>query len=221
MKTFIGIDGFRGGWVAAWIDECGNHGFDYSPTVDRLISYPHEMAMIDIPIGLPERNYRACDEQARELLGPHVFLGARRDLCPFNDPAEANMHYWADGQKGISRQLWHLRCKIREIDELMTSERQRKFRETHPELVFWRLGGGNKLADKKTEVGRRERIVLLQNQGFTKVGVWLSHRFGTGIGRDDLIDACACAVAARQAKERLPRDREHVDSRDLRMEMWY
>jgi predicted RNase H-like nuclease len=179
------------------------------------------MAMIDIPIGLPERNYRVCDEQAREILGASVFLGARRNLWTFKDPTEANVHYWADGQKGISRQLWNLRCKIKEIDRLMTSQRQRKFRETHPELIFWKLGGQIKLANKKTELGRCERVALLKDRGFTKIEKWLSHRLGTGIGRDDLIDACACAIAARQAKERLPKNGGDTDTKGLRMEMWY
>jgi hypothetical protein len=42
---------------------------------------------------------------------------------------------------------------------------------------------------------------------------------GTGIGRDDLIDACACAVAARDSDARLGGD--EVDGGKLRMETNY
>jgi predicted RNase H-like nuclease len=221
MQTFTGIDGFRRGWVAVWIDEHGHQGFDYSPTVDRLLSCPHHRAMIDIPIGLPERGYRACDEKARELLGSHVFLGARRDLWTFKNATQANAYYWSSGQKGISVQLWSIRCKIKEIDELMTSERQQKLRETHPELVFWKLKGRARLSSKKTELGRRERIELLRANGFTKIETWLDQRYRTGIGRDDLIDACACAIVAKDGREWLPKKKVDLDLKGLRMEMWY
>src|SRR5207244_13377913 len=52
VPQYLGLDGFRRGWVAASIDEQGNHGFDYSPSLSRLLSMPHERAMIDMPIGL-------------------------------------------------------------------------------------------------------------------------------------------------------------------------
>jgi len=47
----------------------------------------------------------------------------------------------------------------------------------------------------------------------------LTQRYRTGIGRDDLIDACACAVAARDSTSRLGGD--EVDIRGLRMEINY
>ena len=93
MSIFIGIDGFRLGWVAVWIDECGRQGFDYSHSLLRLLSYPHARVMIDIPIGLPERGDRACDRQAQQFLGASVFTGARRGLLKFETQAEANEYY--------------------------------------------------------------------------------------------------------------------------------
>jgi hypothetical protein len=44
-------------------------------------------------------------------------------------------------------------------------------------------------------------------------------RHGTGIGRDDLIDACACAVAARDSVACLGGGER--DARGLRMEIHY
>lgn len=80
MAHYLGLDGFRGGWVAAFIDDQGNHGFDHSPGLRRLLAMPHKRAMIDMPIGLKTAGYRECDIRARELAGPSVFLGARRNL---------------------------------------------------------------------------------------------------------------------------------------------
>src|SRR3954466_9361969 len=130
LPNYLGIDGFRFGWVAAWIDERGDHGFDYSPGLARLLALPHARAMIDMPIGLKWSGYPICDLRARELVGPAVFLGARRDLWKFSDMAAANRHYWECEGKGKgkgkrkSAQLWNIRDKIRDADEIMTPTRQ-------------------------------------------------------------------------------------------------
>ncbi|WP_407183660.1 DUF429 domain-containing protein [Bradyrhizobium centrosematis] len=220
-QNYLGLDGFRFGWVAAWIDERGDHGFDYSPGLMRLLAMPHARAMIDMPIGLTPSGYRGCDLRARELIGPAVFLGARRDLWTFADMAAANRHYWAHEGKGrgVSAQLWNIRDKIRDVDEIMNPARQATIGEAHPELVFWNLAGRVRLANKTTEQGRQQRITLLAQRGFTRLPKWLTWRHGTGIGRDDLIDACACAVAARDSTQRIGGD--EFDPRGLRMEINY
>jgi predicted RNase H-like nuclease len=221
LAPYLGLDGFRGGWVAAWIDDHGHHGFDYSTGVKRLLSTPHTRAMIDIPIGLKKFGRRICDVSARELLGSSVFLGARRDFWKFPDQASANQYYWwHEGPgKGLSCQLWNIRCKIKEVDEFITPARQANIGETHPELIFWKLNGCVHLESKKSATGRDQRTEILRDQGFIKITKWLAQRHGTGIGRDDLIDACACAVAARDSTSRLGGD--EVDVRGLRMEINY
>ncbi|QDF37607.1 DUF429 domain-containing protein [Bradyrhizobium symbiodeficiens] len=221
MSAYLGLDGFRFGWVAVWIDGRGDHGFDYSPGLTRLLAMPHARAMIDMPIGLNPAGYRACDRRARELIGPAVFLGARRDLWTFTDMAEANRYYWAyEGKgRGVSAQLWNIRDKIKEVDDVMTPARQATIREAHPELIFWNLAGRVRLANKTSVQGREQRVALLRDRGFTKVERWLMLRHGTGIGRDDLIDACACALAARDSTQRV--GGEEIDPRGLRMEINY
>jgi len=52
-----------------------------------------------------------------------------------------------------------------------------------------------------------------------KLSKWLTRYYGTGIGSYDLIDACACAIAARDSTSRLGGD--EVDCRGLRMEINY
>ncbi|QPF89002.1 DUF429 domain-containing protein [Bradyrhizobium commune] len=218
MPSYLGLDGFRFGWVAAWIDDRGDHGFDYSPGLTRLLVMPHARAMIDMPIGLEASGYRRCDEEARKLVGPAVFLGARRGLWLFSDMATANEDYWQRDDKGVSAQLWNIRDKLREVDEFMTPERQATIGEAHPELIFWNLAGRVRLAKKTSAQGREQRIAVLAQRGFTRLPKWLTWRHRTGIGRDDLIDACACAVAARDSKERIGGEE---DPRGLRMEINY
>jgi predicted RNase H-like nuclease len=221
MARYLGLDGFRRGWVAAWIDDQGNHGFDYSSDLSRLLLVPHKRAMIDMPIGLKISGHRRCDISARELVGASVFLGARRNLWEFSDQASANQYYWRhEGLRmGVSCQLWNITDKIREVDDFITPDRQATICEAHPELIFRKLGNRLRLQGKKTELGRDQRIKLLADQGFVKLSSWLAQRYGTGIGRDDLIDACACAVAARDSNACLGGD--EVDSRGLRMEINY
>jgi predicted RNase H-like nuclease len=221
LVPYLGLDGFRGGWVAAWIDGHGNHGFDYSSSIGRLLSIPHQRAMIDMPIGLKLSGHRECDIRARELVGASVFLGARRNLWEFQDQASANQYYWRhEGPgMGVSCQLWNIRDKIKEVDDFITPDRQATIGEAHPELIFWKLGDPLRLDGKKSALGRDQRIKLLADRGFVKLSKWLTQRYGTGIGRDDLIDACACAVAARDSTSRL--GGAEVDIRGLRMEINY
>ena len=219
MPDYLGLDGFRFGWVAAWIDERGGHDFEHASALARLLAMPHQRAMIDMPIGLKMEGYRICDLRARELVGAAIFLGARREIWTFPDMAAANQHYWRRGDKGVSCQLWNIRDKIKELDDLMTPERQATIGEAHPELIFWNLAGRQRLARKTSACGREQRIEILIAQGFTKLPKWLMRRHGTGIGRDDLIDACACAIAARDSAGCL--DGEDPDPRGLRMEINY
>ena len=221
VSRYLGLDGFRGGWVAACIDEQGNQGFDYSCGLSRLLSIPHRRAMIDMPVGLKMAGHRNCDIRAREWVGASVFLGARRNLWEFPDQASANQYYWEhEGPRtGISCQLWNIRDKIREVDDFITPERQATIGEAHPELIFFRINNHVRLQPKTSETGRNQRIRILVDRGFGRISKWLTQRHGTGIGRDDLIDACACAVAARDSIARFGGD--EIDSRGLRMEINY
>jgi predicted RNase H-like nuclease len=153
--------------------------------------------------------------------GAAVFTGARRNLWEFPDQASANRYYWEhEGPgMGVSAQLWNIRDKIKEVDDFMAPEREATIGEAHPELIFQRLEGALRLDGKQTARGCEQRIALLAQCGFVKLPKWLTQRWGTGIGRDDLIDACACAVAARDSVSCL--GGEEVDPRGLQMEINY
>ena len=115
--------------------------------------------MIDMPIGLPKRGYRQCDIEARALVGPRVFLGAR-GVWAFKTLDEANRHYWKEegAGMGISMQLFCIRDKLRELNEVPAPPR---LFEAHPEMIFWRIAG-RVLESKNTRKGRDERINFLE-----------------------------------------------------------
>jgi predicted RNase H-like nuclease len=220
----LGFDGCRSGWVAAWIGSDGRRGFDIVSDIEAIDDAA--LTMIDIPIGLPESGYRAVDRAARSMLGKacsRVFLGARRPLLAFDDYPRANAWAKTDG-KGLSRQLFGILSKIAQVDSLITPARQDTFRECHPELVFQRLNDGVPLPPKKTPQGFRLRRDLVRANRFAEIDTWLDRLRGRGAQADDLLDACACALAALETLREGGRKvacAAETDARGLRMEMWY
>jgi predicted RNase H-like nuclease len=234
---FVGMDGYSKGWVVVWIDEVGNCEIDfvvgpaggdneYFADLKRVFDAPLKQAMIDIPIGLPEIGFRNCDLEGQELLRENrsrVFRGARRPLLSYEKREQA--HAWAKAADGfgVSCQLFCLLPKIKQVDRLMTPARQKRILETHPELIFRRLSDGDLLPSKKTLKGIQLRRKLLLDNGFATLDSLLDRRFGTGAKADDVLDACACALAAREAdaKRCLPKNKQDPDVKGLRMEIWY
>jgi predicted RNase H-like nuclease len=223
---FIGLDGYSKGWVAVRLDADGTADIDFISDVKGRLEGSFTRAMIDIPIGLPDRGYRNCDLEGRGLLGDNrsrLFTGARRPLLSYQSREDA--HAWAKTSDGIgvSCQLFCLLPKIKQIDELMTCDRQKHVGETHPELIFQRLNDGCPLPSKKSPDGIRLRRKILLENGFASIDAWLDKRLGTGAKADDVFDACACALAAKEANEarRLPGKQQAPDAKGLRMEIWF
>ena len=226
MKA-IGIDGCRGGWIAVQIDRIGRQSFEIVPHVTD-INIEDAMIMIDIPIGLPQSGYRSCDWAARKILGDgrsRVFLGARRPLLDFHSFADANAWGQSDGA-GISKQLFAILPKIAQVDAFVRAATKRfdDFRECHPELVFHRLNNEQLLPKKKGSEGRRQRRDLLISHGFADIDLWSEQLWGRKTGKDDLYDACACALAAQDAARSKGRSVGREAGKDacgLPMEIWY
>lgn len=228
--TFIGLDGFSKGWVAVTSDG-GRRHIDFIGDISWLATQQFDRAAIDIPIGLSDDGVRACDQQARKKLSPHgsrVFSGARRWLWQdFNDPDLANIEAEQREQKKVSRQLWHLGPKIMEVDHFvrenfMRAHRSLDIRETHPELVFLRLNDNAPLPSKHTEEGLTLRRRLLIDDGFIDIDDWLSaKRRRTGAKRDDVLDACAAAIGARDCAGCVPEGDPPRDVQGLPMQIWF
>jgi len=221
----LGLDGFTKGWVAVLL-EGDRHEVTFHPAVADALSIPFDRAAIDIPIGMTDSGERGCDLLAREKLRPHasrVFTGARRWLWQeFSDADRANNTARRRGQKRVSRQLWHLGPKIMEVDAFVRANRSLDVREVHPELVFLRLNDGKPLLSKKTDEGLLLRRWLLERIGFRNIDGWLAEaRIGTGARQDDVLDACAVAVAARDPATSLPQGTPPLDTCGLPMQIWF
>jgi predicted RNase H-like nuclease len=182
---------------------------------------------VDIPIGLLDRAVpggRECDRAARALLGEprarSVFSPPVRRVLKARSYEDALRR---NGRIGISRQCYGILAKIREIDDLMTPSLQKRVREVHPELAFYELSGGRALvASKKSEVGRRKRIRLLERAWGIPLSSIVEANLSSRVARDDIVDAIAvCWTAERIATGKgvpLP-ETPPRDSRGLRMEI--
>lgn len=221
----IGLDGFNQGWVAVTLDG-DRRSIDFISDTSWLVTQRFNRAAIDIPIGLGDDGVRSCDQLARKKLSPHgsrVFSGGRRWLWQdFTDPDLANAEAERREQKKVSRQLWHLGLKIMEIDGFVRSHRDLDIREAHPELVFLRLNGNAPLPSKHTEEGLALRRHLLLANGFCEIDDWLTaRRIRTGAKRDDVLDACAVALAARDCAGCVPEGEAPRDAQGLSMQIWF
>ncbi len=220
----LGLDGYSKGWVAVLLDG-GHCEIRFCRDIAEALSIGFDRAAIDIPIGMTDDGERACDLLARERLRPHssrVFTGARRWLwLEFSDPDQANRDALRRGQKRVSRQLWHLGPKIMEVDAFLRTNRARDIREAHPELVFLRLNEGRPLSPKKSEAGIDLRRALLRREGIRDIDNWLDDaRIGTGAKIDDVLDACAVAIAARDVTGCVPEGMPPRDAYGLPMQIW-
>jgi len=72
IGRLYGIDGCHGGWIVAEADD-KLESFAFRITEDLGLFFgkakPDRVIAIDIPIGLPVNESRACDASARQLLG--------------------------------------------------------------------------------------------------------------------------------------------------------
>ena len=223
-RSIAGVDGCKAGWVMIRRDEEGRF---HEPVIKKSLNdLPQaDMVLIDIPIGLPCTGLRECDEAARKKLKERhnsVFPGARRPLLAMPNYESANAWGKKDGY-GVTRQLWNILRKIRCMDAWITVDRQRTFREGHPELSFSAAAEGPMEHSKRSRAGQDDRMDALA--GFIDQAIvleWLRTR-PPGADDDDILDALSlCWSAARLAlscHRILPTDHPPKDCRGLSMEM--
>jgi predicted RNase H-like nuclease len=178
-------------------------------------------AAIDIPIGLAAQDPRACDLEARRMLGPRrssVFPAPVRSVLGAGTYAEACDRSRRACGKGISKQLFNILPKIAEVDRLQSRRLQAHLAEMHPELSFTVLAGAPMRFTKRTAAGRAERITALR-PAFGDVSRLVEHP-PAGAQRDDMLDALVGAwTAQRYAGHSHLQLGGQRDGRGLRMEI--
>jgi predicted RNase H-like nuclease len=227
-RAIAGADGCKAGWVGVIArpgaqPKIGTFG-GFAELVDAL---PNDTIIaVDMPIGLPDRIGRAGrgpEALVRRHLGERqssVFSIPSRaaihaETGPFGSPEEWYAAHkrasdvarrTSEPPRAISIQAFGLFAKIREIDALLIARPELRGRiiESHPEVAFWRLNGGQAMSLPKKIKGRvnppgmDERRRLLASCGVART--LLDASLPRGVGEDDFLDATAMLlVAARHA----------------------
>lgn len=208
-----GVDGCPAGWLAAFVRPDGEEArvWVFARFSDVLAQGAAVIA-VDMPIGLPERvgiGGRAAENAVRPLLGARqssVFSVPSRAAINAPDYREACRLALetSDPPRKVSRQLYMLAPKIREIDACLRADPAAAARvfEVHPEVAFWRLNGERALSEPKKVKGRPyEPGLALRRKLLVAAGIAereAAAKPPPGAGPDDLLDALACAVIARR-----------------------
>ncbi|MBZ9918229.1 MULTISPECIES: DUF429 domain-containing protein [unclassified Mesorhizobium] len=219
-----GVDGCKAGWIVV------RRAPGSLPSVEIFASFAMLLAAVpddaivavDMPIGLPEfssKGGRGPEAQVRSLLGPRqssVFSIPSRAAL-YADTAEfTSIEAWyaahrrasdvarttSDPPRGVSIQAFGIFGKIREIDTLLISRPELRGRvfESHPEVAFCRLNGGQAmLLPKKVKgsinpAGMAERKALLSRHGYAID--FLDQAPPRGAAADDFLDAAAMMLIA-------------------------
>lgn len=222
-RIAAGVDGCRAGWIQITLGPQSAIVSRCLPDAAGLVRQeprPDAIA-IDIPIGLPASGPRACDLEARRLLGPRrssVFSAPLRAMLEARSWEEACAIRSRIEGKRIPKQLWGILPKIREVDALLRADLHGAgglLREAHPELCFRSWAGRPLEHAKKRPAGRRERLALVSRhfgaKAFERVREAHPRR---DVADDDILDAFAAlwtaerilAGSAHTLPEHPPRD---------------
>jgi len=235
-----GVDGCPGGWLAAFVRPSGDETrLRIVPRFADVLAAPEnpKVVAVDMPIGLPERTGlggRAAENCVRPLLGARqssvfsvpsraaIYAGEYREAC---NVAQST----SDPPRKVSKQLFNIAPKIREVDAVLrgTPDVAKRVFEVHPELAFWRLNGEQALTEPKKvksrcyEPGLALRRGLLIAAGLPADAVQSTPL--KGAGADDLLDTLACAATARRIHKGLAQPFPNPPPRDahgLIMAIW-
>ena len=204
-----GVDAAKGGWVIAitGTDPGSPVAFSLWPSFAEVWAQAQSQGLlavgIDMPIGLPDKELRRSDIEARELLGPRrSSLFWTPPLCVLDaaDHAGANRRARAHTGRGLSIQAFHLLPKVREVRAVLTPEdlaphAKPHAAEVHPETSFAVLAGKPMESSKRQPPGQTERLAVLAPE-FSNLAEVPAPVPGATI--DDLLDAAAAAWTARR-----------------------
>lgn len=207
----VGVDGCRGGWFAIALSDDDGWAMALLKDADALGVWVDgaQLTLVDIPIGLldagPEE--RLCDRAARRRLGrprsSSVFRAPARPALQGGDYPSANALNRRATGVGLSRQGFGITAKIAAMDALLRQNPRcaAPLRESHPEVCFQALNGGQAMShNKKTAPGRAERGRVLSAQLASAdeiIAAALATYRRADVAHDDILDALILAVTAQ------------------------
>lgn len=233
--SVAGVDGCHEGWIAIRLDGADVTAVaeeDFEDVWDACENCEH--VVVDVPIGLlsgerdDETDYkRCCDTITRQCIASSssVFQVPVREVVdawaaatPDRSAARAKTRQQELTGKSLTSQALALLPKIVEVDEFVRAydrgveELSNRLFESHPELCFTALNGGEPLRSSKSaehsDAGLFERYALLREvfgEG-TASTLWecLGSVSDQDVTFDDILDAFVLALTAREEFARTP-----------------
>jgi predicted RNase H-like nuclease len=231
MRPVIGVDGCPAGWIAVVWGSSLSHRL--CRNFAEVLAIEGEIIAVDMPIGfltedvaggrLAERSLRKFLRIKHSSVFP-VPARATVEAGPLTREMASEINRRnSNPQKSIGAHTFGIMRKMHEIDRLMTSDLQTRVFETHPEACFAIMNDNVPIyASKKKAEGRKRREAALNAAGFPRHFLPPTAYLRREVGADDLLDACACAWAARRILEgrsiRFPAN-PPSDAKGLRMEI--
>ena len=203
----VGIDGTKGGWLAACLVN-GIVNVKIYSTINELCSEncDADSIIIDIPIGLPENNIdiRPDKELRKYLKGKtsSVFPTPCRQAVNINDKQKAKEKNINVLGKSLSEQSLAICGKIKETDDFLCNNTEwiNRLVESHPEFIFMILNDGFPIIEnKKTKNGIDKRLSILRKyiNNIDYIINEMSSQKGMKKRVDDIIDAASLAVIGK------------------------
>ena len=226
----VGIDWMKPYWLAAEI--CGSEiSIRKLSNIAEINNYYRsaDAVLIDIPVGLPENaeeNAGRPDREARNRLPTE----RKSTIFPVPCRQAINMENYADASaenerilgKKLTSQSYAFSKMVQQVDNFLAEEKywQNRLAESHPEVAFQILNGGNGLQHSKhIEAGIQERTAILQRYGVDPIPLFAEY---SSKQYEDVLDALCLAVSAKLGCENgfrtIPKN-PTCDSRGLKMQM--
>lgn len=207
MLNIAGTDGCPAGWICLIKDlEKPLIGSKIFRTFAELAAtVAANVIAVDIPIGLTDSGPRACDLEARKLLGPKrgssVFPAPLRGLLNAGGHAATNALSRRLHQKGVSAQAHAIYRKVAEVDDVLRARPDLRDRviEVHPEVTFAHWSGAPIVESKKRKPGRAVRRALVDRHFGAEAFESVRHRYKRReAADDDILDAFAALWTAER-----------------------
>ena len=207
----MGVDGIRGGWVAALVTPTGDVHWRVGATLDPLleaVAGQGSTVAVDIPIGLTDGPPRACDQAARRRLpgrASSVFSApttqCAQDWFAGETHAEAVRRAHGRGHPAPTRQTWNITDKILQTERTLQQRAEPpRVVECHPEVTFAEMAA-QVLRPKRTAAGVAERMRTLAGRAHLADPIDVLTHAPAGVPIQDALDALACAwTAARVSR---------------------
>jgi len=248
-QVVAGVDWAGSGWLAVFFKNGSYDGYAFETTFEDLWGDDEDpaLALVDVPIGLPEDTQSLTTREELDSLAravtersSSVFPVPSRGACEiayddasYEEVVELNER---DLDKGLTYQSYYIAAGIGEVDDFLrqNDSANQWLIESHPEVCFRALLERPLEYQKDSSPGVGERLKALETlidcPGRTLQQITVEIQDGGSeadldeISIDDVLDAVVLGVTATKGKEGLEYlpEKWECDSREtpIRMAYW-